>query len=221
MRFLKITFTIIGFFILSQIKAQDTTNSNIIKPPVTIEFLAGNSRLFSQLILNRSITKNQTFGLLNVSSFAANYENNGSNNEYFSFSALNYRIGNGFSVNAGGTFNTAEGLKPLLGMQYTYSNKELLIIYLPAYYYLHSRKIFNLILLEYRLKITNKWSSYSRLQANYQYDFEISSHFRSYLYLRLGATYKNITFGAGTNLDQYGPNKAFKENYGAFIKLNL
>jgi hypothetical protein len=221
MRILKFTFTIITFFILSQTKAQDTTNSTILEPPVTIEFLAGNTRLFSQLMLNRSITKNHTFGLLNVSSFAADYESNSSKSEYFSFSALNYRIGKGFSVNAGGTFNTSEGLKPLIGMQYTYANKGLLVTYLPAFYYMHSRKIFNLLILEQKLKITNEWSSYSRLQANYQYDFESSSHFRSYLYLRLGATYKNITFGAGANLDQYGPYKVFKENYGAFIKLNL
>ncbi len=221
MKFLKITLTILAFTVLSQIKAQDISNSTLPKPPVTIEYLAGNNRLFSQLILNRSLTKNQTFGLLNVSSFAANYEKNNSNSEYFSFSTLNFKIGKGFSINAGGTFNTSEGLKPLLGIQYTYTNKGFSVIYLPAYYYLRSRKIFNLLLVEYKLKITDKWSSYSRLQANYQYDFDINSHFRSYLYLRLGATYKNITFGAGANLDQYGPKRVFKENYGAFIKLNL
>lgn len=212
-------FPVLAYFLFSQVNAQENTTS-VITSPVTLEFLAGNDRLFSQLILNKNISNNNKFRLLSVSSFAAGYENSLSS-EYFSLTTLNYVITKGISLNAGVTFNTAEGLKPLVGMQYTHASKDFLVVYLPAYYFLPSRKIFNLLLLEYHPEISKHWSAYSRLQANYQYDFDRDSHFRSYLYVRLGATYNNTTFGAGGNMDQYGEERIFRENYGAFIKLNF
>jgi len=214
-------FTVLFIFwllVFNCANAQDTTK---IKPPVSVEFLAGNNRLFSQINFNKPITENRKLGFLNVSAFATDYENNFSNSEYLNFSALYYKIAKGFSVNAGATFNTAEGLKPLIGLQYAYADKNFSILCLPAYYFSHSYKIFNLLIVEYRPKIKKQWYAYSKLQANYQYDIENNSHFRSFLYLRLGASYKNFTFGAGANLDRYGAKKLFKENYGLFVKLNL
>src|SRR5690606_3354307 len=123
------------FSFLGKINAQEGISSTK-NPPVTIEFLGGNNRIFSQLILNRYISNNEKFRVMNVSSFAAKYENNSYGSEYFSLTTLNYKLLKGISVNAGGTFNTAEGLKPLIGIQYTYAGKDLLFVYFPAYYFL-------------------------------------------------------------------------------------
>lgn len=217
----KFTFLFIFWLAFNYTNAQDTTKIVNTKPPISAEFMAGNNRLFSQININKPITENRRLGFLNVSSFAADYGNNLANSEYLSFSALYYKNIKGFGLNTGATFNTAEGLKPFVGLQYTYTNNNISILYLPAYHYLHSRKIFILLIVEYKPKITEKWSAYSKLQSNYQHDLETDNHFRSFLYLRLGATYKNFTFGTGTNLDQYGVKKVFKENYGVFVKFNL
>lgn len=221
MRHLIIALAIGTTLFASDAKAQQIKDTTKLKPPVTAEFLAGNNRLFSQLIVNKPITEDQKIGFVNIVSFAASYKNDFTKNEYLNISALYYKLTKRISIKTGISLNTAEGLKPLAGLQYMYANKSVSIVYFPAYYYLHNHKIFNLLFLEYRPKIENNWSGYSRLQANYQYDIEHKKHFRSYLYLRLGATYKNITFGAGANLDRYGAKKIFRENYGAFLNLKL
>lgn len=221
MRHLILVLAIGNLCILNNVKAQQKTDTTKLKPPVIVEILAGNNRLFSQIIVNKPITENKKVAILNISSFAADYQNDVSKNEYLNTAILYYKFTNRLSINAGVSFNTAEGLKPMVGLQYIYSNKNISIVYLATYYYSHYHKIFNLLFIEYKPKIKNNWAIYSRLQANYQYDIENKNHFRSYLYLRLGATYKNITVGAGANLDRYGAQKAFKENYGAFINLKL
>lgn len=78
-----------AIFLLSDAKAQQRTDTKIgLKPPVTVEFLAGNNRLFSQIIVNKPITENQKLGILNISAFYADYTNDFSNNEYLNVSAL-------------------------------------------------------------------------------------------------------------------------------------
>ncbi len=39
--------------------------------------------------------------------------------------------------------------------------------------------------------------------------------------LRAGVRRNALSFGLGTNLAQYGPEKSFKENYGVFVKWDL
>jgi len=47
---------------------------------------------------------------------------------------------------------------------------------------------------------------------------ESDHHDRSYIYGRIGLSYKKVGFGLGTNLDWYGPNKLRKDNYGIFVR---
>ncbi|KMQ63234.1 hypothetical protein ACM46_14140 [Chryseobacterium angstadtii] len=78
-----------------------------------------------------------------------------------------------------------------------------------------------LVLMEYKPKISEKWSIYSRVQGLYSETLQDGMHARSYLMLRMGLTYKTITFGAGANFDRYGPFKESKENYGVFAATTL
>lgn len=201
------------------LNAQDS--SGLTKSPVPAEILIGNNRLFYQIIINKKITKNNKLGYFSTSSFAADYNNEISKNEYLTTALLYCNIFKSLSVNSGATLNTIEGLKPFVGLQYTYTKKNIMFFYLPAYYYLSSQKISNFAFIEYKPGINNHWAGYSKLQVNYIYDIGKNYHFRSYIYSRLGLTYSNLTFGAGANLDWYGETKKLKENYGLFLKLNL
>ncbi len=202
-------------------KAQDTIKFNKPKSPIPAELLAGNNRLYYQLIFNRKITKNNKVGLLNISSLAADYKNDISKNEYLTTNVLYYEIYKGFSVHTGASFNTVEGIKPCIGLQYFYANKSFLLLYLPTYFYLHDQKIANLVILEYKPRLNKNWSIYTRLQASYAHNTEKNSHTRSYVYARLGLTYSNYTFGIGTNSDWYGPKKSFKNNDGFFLRVTI
>ena len=39
--------------------------------------------------------------------------------------------------------------------------------------------------------------------------------------LRLGLTFRNFTFGAGSNIDYYGPQRVNKNTYGGFLKIDV
>ena len=55
------------------------------------------------------------------------------------------------------------------------------------------------------------------MQGLFNLDMDTKRHERGQLYGRLGVGYKAIGFGLATNLDWYGPNKVFKENYGFYV----
>ena len=203
-------------------KAQDSIVKIIKqKSPIPAEILVGNNRLYYQMIINRNISENNKLGFLNISSYTADNKNDITKNEYFSSTIIYYNIYKGISVNTGGTFNSSEGIKPYLGLQYMYSNKTISLLYFPSYYFIGYHKITNLAMIEFKPKLNKKLSIYSRLQMTYSQNIEKNLHVRSYLYGRLGLTYNKFTLGAGLNFDWYGEKKSLKENYGAFFKVNL
>jgi len=203
------------------IKAQDSLQFISKKPPIPIEFMVGNNRLFYQLITNKKIVEKSKIGLFSVNSFIAENNNEINKNEYLSTNVVYYEIMKQIGINTGATFSSKEGLKPFIGLQYIYSNKNFMIIYLPSFYFTNSNKIDQLLLVEYKPNLNKKWSIYSRLQMKFAYQTENNHHFRSYLFTRLGLSYSNITFGIGNNTDWYGEAKIWKENDGFFIKINL
>lgn len=210
-----------NLFLLNVVRGQQKSDSIKVKSLLSVEYLAGNHRLFSQVMFNKRIAENPKAGVLNISSFAAAYKSDLKENEYLNYTSLYYKIAKSVSIHAGASFTAIEGLKPLAGLQYSYLAKNISATYLSAYYYTHNHKIFNLLFIEYKPEIKNNWALYSRVQANYQYDVENEAHFRSYIYLRCGLTHKNSTIGLGANEDRYGVKKLFKENYGFFIHLKL
>ncbi len=214
----------IGFIMIfiSQItSAQDSSKISKPKAPIPVEVFTGNSRLYYQVFINRKITKNNKIGFFSNSSFSADYKKDFTKNEYQTTSALYVDLFKGLSVNAGATFNSSEGLKPFAGLQYMYANKSLLIFYLPSYYYLQSNKVSNLAIIEFKPKINQKWSIYSRIQVFNAYNIEKNNHARRYVYSRLGLSFANYTFGLASNIDWYGASKFKRENYGMFFRVNI
>ncbi|HUH25177.1 MAG TPA: hypothetical protein VLY87_00990, partial [Flavobacterium sp.] len=66
-----------------------------------------------------------------------------------------------------------------------------------------------------------KFNLYTRLQGLYTHQLGHDFHSRSYVMLRAGLTYKDVTFGAAANFDWYGPMKVNKNNVGGFVAVNL
>lgn len=188
---------------------------------VSVEEMIGDKRQFLQLIVNKMVVEKAKFGLLSVSSYAADYKDNLSNNEFQSTTLLYQHLFKGVSISSGVSFTSAEGLKNFVGLQYMYKSQTFTLVYIPAYYFIRSHKISNFALLEFKPAITENWSVYSRLQLHYNHDLEKGNHFRSYVYSHLGLTYMSFSFGLAHNYDSYGATKNVKSNIGVFLKLNL
>ncbi|UKJ09305.1 hypothetical protein [Solitalea lacus] len=204
----------------SKIFAQDTINVYSRKS-IPIENVIGNNRQYLQIIVNKPLSDNKKNGILSISSFAADYRKELSQNEYLTTVAFYQKVCKGLSANLGSTFNSKSGLRSFAGLQYYYEDKILSLFYLPGYYFINSQMLSNLLAIEVKPKISKHWSVYSRFQATYAYDFENNCHYRSYMYTRLGLNYQKYSFGVASNLDWYGKYKSHKENYGLFFTLHL
>lgn len=208
------------FLSIQNLYAQDSLNTYAVKP-IAVENFIGHERQFYQGMVNKIFVEKKKIGLLSISSYSADNKNKQSNNEYLNTTLIYHHIFKGISINSGGTFTSFEGLKPFIGLQYMYQSKSVSLIYMPGYYFRHTPKIANLAFIEYKPLINSKWSVYSRLQLHYNFDLANGNHFRSYVYSRLGLSYKSFSFGLAHNFDAYGAEKNTKNNYGIFWKINI
>ncbi len=183
--------------------------------------MIGDKRQFLQLMVNKVFVEKKKIGLLSISSYAADYKDNLSNNEFQNTTLIYHQLFKGIGISSGISFTSVEGLKNFVGLQYMYQSKSLSLIYMPSYYFINSHKISNFALIEYKPPINENWSIYSRLQLHYNYDLKNESHFRSYVYSSLGLTYKYFSFGLAYNFDRYAADKNTKNNIGVFLKLTM
>ena len=201
--------------------AQDSIQPKRISPSIPIELMAGNNRLVFQLIINKYFSPKTKFGFFSVSALAADYKNERTNNDFLNIALLNYEIVKGFKVAAGIAANSTWGFRPMAGLQYIFANPKFLVVIMPSFYLTETHNFEPLVILEYKPKLKNNWSLYSRLQGLYSHNLSTNKHDRSYGNARLGVSYKKFGFGFATNLDWYGPMKIFKQNYGIFLRTSL
>lgn len=217
-QFFSLLFSI--FFCNQHLFAQDSLAA--FKPKsISAEEFIGDKRQFLQLVVNKTFGEKKKNGLLSISSYAADYKNNLSNNEFQNTTLVYHHVFKGIGINSGATFTSIDGMKNSVGLHYMYQRKTFSLIYMPNYFFINTHKISNFVLIEYKPALHKNWSVYSRLQLHYNYDLGHGNHFRSYVYSRLGLTYKYFSLGLARNFDRYGANRTIKNNYGIFLKLTL
>ncbi len=187
------------------------------EPPIPIELFFGNEQMYFQLVVKKKFAPQSKLSFFTVATYTAAYDNT----EDYSIVMpvqFSYDLGKGFGIMAGTDINSEVGLAPIVGPQYNYSSKTFLAVTVASIFLNEDSdfKVFGLY--EYKPPLTEKLSLYTRLQLIYNHSWNLGTHNRSYLYLRAGLKRNNFIFGAAANLDQYGPNKEFGENYGAFVR---
>lgn len=187
------------------------------KVPIPVEFMAGNNRMFFQMVVKRKFSPESKFGFLSVTSLNLSYDNDMADNEMAGPLLVTYNIYKGFGLVGGATINSKFGYAPLLGTQHTFANREWLSVTVASLFLNSTKSIELLGIYEYKPAITPKLNMYSRLQFLYVHNTRADLHARSFLLLRSGLKVKALNFGLGANLDQYGPMKIFKPNYGLFL----
>ena len=75
---------------------------------------------------------------------------------------------------------------------------------------------------EYKPKLSDNWRFYSKIQAMYAaLTNEGNPHTRSYLRLRAGVNYNEISFGLASNFEYFGSPKFNQNNFGLFVSAAL
>jgi hypothetical protein len=192
-----------------------------ISPPIPVEVFAGNKGLVFQMIVSKHFSPKSRFGFFNVTNFVGDYETTNQKNQYLSQSLITADIWKGISVNAGVTMNYVTGFRPTAGLQYVFANRELLAVVLPRFDLTQTYNFETFGLVEYKPKFNNNWGLYTRVQGLYNHNTKFEFHDRSYVWLRVGASYKNFQFGLGGNFDVYGPMKITENSFGVFLRTEL
>ncbi|MBS1783647.1 MAG: hypothetical protein JSS78_11315 [Bacteroidetes bacterium] len=76
-------------------------------------------------------------------------------------------------------------------------------------------------IVEYTPKIINNWRLYSLVQSLYNQDLKNDMHSISYIWGRLGVSYKTYRLGVGANFNSFGPMRIKENNYGLFVGVLL
>ncbi len=204
--------------------AQDASNDTLtpasvalLSKPIPVEVFFGHDRVVTQITLIKKFSPTTRFGILASSYYAADYENELRNNESMNVLLLTYDLYKGLGLISGAALNSKWGFRPFAGAMYTYGNKGFATAFSSGFYLTESNNSESKGMVQYRHPLKDNWSLYGRLEGLFNLDMDTKKHERGQMYGRLGVGYKAFGFGFATNLDWYGPNKVFKENYGVYV----
>jgi hypothetical protein len=190
-------------------------------PPIPIEVFVGTQGLNFQMIVSKHFSPESRIGFFNVTSFVGTYSNEQKRNQYLAQAFLTADIWDALSFNAGMSMNYFSGFRPSAGLQYVKGGREYLLVVLPRFDLSESFNFETFGLFEYKPQLSAEWSLYSRLQALYNHNTREGFHDRSYVYARIGASFHNVQFGIGANVDFYGPQRINENSIGVFFRTEL
>ena len=200
------------------IKSQEELT--IKNPPIFIEAFTGNRGFGYQMLINKKIQSVPKFGFFSFTSLQSEWGES-LMNDYIVQGNLTYNIIKGIDLSSGFNWNPIDGIRPSAGVLLSYGNPNLLSIVNPRIDLTKNPNFDVFGMVEYKPNINERIELYTRLQGLYSRNLGHDIHARSYIMLRAGLTFKDITLGVASNLDWYGPLKQNESNFGGFIALNL
>jgi hypothetical protein len=185
--------------------------------PIPIEAFATDEAINFQMIVNKRFSGQSKFGFFSVVNLLDTYDNDRSKNEFMVLSMASYALFKGISLNAGLWTNRALGARATVAVSYTRVGKDFLVVCVPRVDLIQDHNVESVLIAEFFPMLSDNWGLYNRVQGLYNYNVEQEAHDRSYLYVRVGASYRMFRFGAGTNLDYYGPERIHHQSWGVFV----
>ncbi len=218
-KLIKISFTALTLFAGINFHAQETEPQPIQNPPVSVEAMPGSRGVSLQMTLDKKLRSVPQIGFFSVTDFNSDWGND-QLSDLMIMGKATVDLYKGLKVGAGFQ-STPGGIRPSAALIYTYANPEWLVIAMPRVDVSRNANIEGLGILEYKPALSDKWRLYTRLQGTYVHAAAADLHTRSYIRSRVGFTYKEFTFGAGANLEYYGPTKHKETNIGGFLQVAL
>lgn len=210
------------FLFCMHLNAQDTIKTVRPSPPIPVELLIGNNRLGFQMSISKPFAPKSKFGYVFITTLANDYKTGmdaKKNMNMVTLISARYMLAKGLHANAGYGINPSWGVRPFIGLIYVKVKGAFVFATIPSVYFSDSQYYEMMALIEYKPTIKNNWKLYTKLQGLYSYDFKNDEHDRSFVYARLGSTYKDLSFGFGYNSDVYAPIKRVKNNTGLFLRV--
>lgn len=217
---IKYIFIILFSIISRNAVGQEKSQIPVINPPINTEVLVSNRGLTFQMIIDKKISSIPKLGFFSVTSLVGEWGED-QIGDYMTQASLTYELVKGLKLAGGFHVTPVKGMRPIAGLIYTKANPIWLLVANSRIDYSKDTNVEGMFLVEYKPKFNDSWRFYSRLQALYEYSTVIDMQTRSYVMARAGLSYKEITFGAGTNIDYYGPEKHNENSFGGFISFLL
>lgn len=219
MKFIKLALlSLLSSAVAVEVTAQEAPP--VQNPPVSLETFAGSRGFSYQMIVNKKFQSVPKLGFFSVTNFQAEW-GEPKVNDYMLQGNLTYSLIKGIDLSGGFIWNPIDGIRPSAGIIFSYGNPELLIVANPRIDLTKKANFDALVLVEYKPKVSEKLNLYSRAQGLYTHNLGNDLHARSYIMLRAGLTFRDISFGAAANFDWYGPMKINQNNVGGFVLVNL
>lgn len=202
------------------VQAQETTVPSTINPPIFMEAFAGDRAWAYQMIINKKMQSVPKLGFFGVTHIQPEW-GEPRINDFMVQGNLTAQLMRGIDFSGGFIWNPMDGIRPSAGAIFSYGNPNLVVVMNPRIDVSKNPNADVLALVEYKPVINPKLAVYTRLQGLYTHNLGHEYHSRSYLMFRVGLTYRDLTFGAGANVDWYGPRKMNKNNFGGFVAVNF
>lgn len=200
--------------------SQEEVAPPVINPPINTELFFSNRGMAFQMIVDKKFKSIPKFGFFNVSYLLGEWDKQAIH-DYMTQSSLTYELVKGLKLTAGFHVTSVNGVRPIAGLLYTAANKNWLFVANSRVSLSKDVSVEGLVLAEYKPKISKNWCFYSRIQGLYEYSTAIKMHSRSYIVARAGLGFKEFYFGAGTNIDYYGPIRHNENSIGGFVSFLL
>lgn len=185
--------------------------------PIPIEMLFGNNSTNFQLTFKRPFIPGGKLTFFSLASFVADNEDKTKNSFTIPLQAI-YSISKEFGIYTGAENSSATGLQSFAGLNHLHFNPTWLSLTQVSLYLNDSSDFKFFGIYEYKPKLSEKLRLYSRIQLLYKHNTKANVHQRSFIQFRLGVKQNRIAYGMGANLDQFGPQKTFKQNAGVFLR---
>lgn len=213
----------VAAFIAQGVKAQEPVANAPHSAPIPVEIFLGTKGWTSQVIVDKKLTPNSKFGFFGLSFLKADYDNAEFLRESINLAFLKYDLFKNVSILSGAEFNSQWGFRPYAGAQYAYHSRNFMGVVNSGFQLTETKNFESLAIAEYRPTIKGAWSLYTHVQGLYSQNTEIGEHDRSFLYSRLGVSYKTFSFGLALDNDWYGYGlmKISNHQFGIFISTVL
>lgn len=188
--------------------------------PINAEVFGSNRGLAFQMIIDKKFKSMPRLGVFSVTSLVGEWGND-KINDYMTQSSLTYQIVKGLKLATGFHVTPVKGMRPIAGLIYSMANPTWLFVANSRIDFSKDTNVEGMALVEYKPKINDKWRFYSRIQGLYEYSTIINMQTRSYLMARAGLSYWEFSFGLGSNIDYYGPEKHNENSFGGFVSFLL